>query len=103
MTREHSWDTVVTNRASATFLRGDALDTPCRLEGLTVTEARRRTRLRTTVVGMHCSVRADVVERALRKQPGVHDVSLNLPDEQALIEYDRDASQLRSCSPASAI
>jgi heavy metal translocating P-type ATPase len=47
-------------------------------------------RLRAKVGGMHCSLCTGIIERTLRKQPGVHKVSVSLPHEQALIEYDRE-------------
>jgi Cu+-exporting ATPase len=37
---------------------------------------------------MHCSLCAGIVERALHSQPGVDKVSISLPSEQVLVEYD---------------
>ncbi len=52
----------------------------------TVTES--LAELGTKVGGMHCSLCAGIVERTLREQPGVANVSVSLADERALIEYD---------------
>lgn len=54
------------------------------------TTAEGHARLRAKVGGMHCSLCTGIVARTLRKQAGVHKVSVSLPDEQALIEYDRE-------------
>ena len=48
----------------------------------------RRARLATKVSGMRCSLCGGIVEETLRAQPGVETVSVSLPDQQALIEYD---------------
>jgi len=45
--------------------------------------------LRAKVGGMHCTLCTGIIERTLRKQPGIHKVSVSLPLEQALVEYDR--------------
>jgi Cu+-exporting ATPase len=40
--------------------------------------------------GMHCQGCVDSVTRALRSAPGVHGVHVSLPDERAIIEFDKD-------------
>ncbi|MPY89459.1 MAG: heavy metal translocating P-type ATPase [Luteitalea sp.] len=52
------------------------------------TTAEGHARLRAKVGGMHCSLCTGIIERTLRTQPGVHRVSVSLPHEQALIEYE---------------
>ena len=47
-----------------------------------------RTRFRAQVGGLHCSLCAGVVERGLREQPGVEEVSVSVPGGQALVDYD---------------
>lgn len=46
--------------------------------------------LKVMVGGMQCSLCAGIIESTIGKRPGVHKVSANLPDEQVLIEYDRE-------------
>jgi Cu+-exporting ATPase len=46
--------------------------------------------LRVKVGGMHCSLCKGIIESAINKQPGVHKVSVSLPEEQVLIEFDRE-------------
>ncbi len=47
-----------------------------------------RARLRTQVGGMGCSLCAGIIERRLSEQPGVEQVSVNLPEQQVLVDYD---------------
>src|SRR5437899_10815111 len=46
-----------------------------------------RRRIRAHIGGLHCSLCTGTIEKALRKKPGVHKVSVSLTHEQALIEY----------------
>jgi heavy metal translocating P-type ATPase len=46
-------------------------------------------RLRAKVGGMRCTLCTGIIERTFGKQPGVYNVSVALPHEQVLIEYDR--------------
>jgi Cu+-exporting ATPase len=47
-----------------------------------------RRRIRARIGGLHCSLCTGTIEKALRRRPGVHQVSVSLTHEQALIEYD---------------
>jgi heavy metal translocating P-type ATPase len=58
------------------------------------TSAEGHARVKAKVGGMHCTLCTGIVERALREQPGVQRVSVSLPHEQALIEYDRERVRL---------
>lgn len=44
------------------------------------------------IIGMHCASCAKLIERKLRKTPGVIDVSVNYGSEQASVEYDSATS-----------
>ncbi|MGI8874588.1 MAG: heavy metal translocating P-type ATPase [Egibacteraceae bacterium] len=47
-----------------------------------------RARFRARVGGLHCSLCTGTLERALGRHDGVHQVSVSLTHEQALVEYD---------------
>lgn len=47
-----------------------------------------RARIRARIGGLHCSLCTGTIEKALGREPGVHQVSVSLTHEQALIEYD---------------
>ena len=49
-----------------------------------------RARFRARVGGLHCSLCTGTLERALGRHDGVHQVSVSLTHEQALVEYDPD-------------
>ncbi|GAA4888910.1 cation-translocating P-type ATPase [Pseudonocardia sp. C8] len=52
------------------------------------TVAEGRARLTMPVSGMQCSLCTGIIERRLAELPGVEQVSVNLPDEQLLVDYD---------------
>jgi copper chaperone CopZ len=52
------------------------------------TIAEGRARLRTQVAGMQCELCAGIIERRLQEQPGVAEVSVSLPEQRVLVEYD---------------
>lgn len=49
------------------------------------------------VSGMDSALSAGIVESALHELPGVEKVSVSLPDEQALVEYDPVRGTRSSC------
>lgn len=49
-----------------------------------------RARFRARVGGLHCSLCTGTLEQALGRHDGVHQVSVSLTHEQALVEYDPD-------------
>jgi len=49
-----------------------------------------RARFRARVGGLHCSLCTGTLEQALGRHEGVHQVSVSLTHEQALVEYDPD-------------
>jgi Cu+-exporting ATPase len=52
-----------------------------------------RRRVRAHIGGLHCSLCTGTIEKALGRQPGVHEVSVSLTHEQALIEFDPNLTQ----------
>ena len=51
-----------------------------------------RRRMRTRIGGMHCSLCTGTIEQALGEQPGVDKVAVSLTHEQALVEFDPQAT-----------
>ena len=45
-------------------------------------------RIRARIAGLHCSLCTGTIEKALGRQPGVHQVAVSLTHEQALIDYE---------------
>jgi P-type Cu+ transporter len=45
--------------------------------------------------GMHCSSCSAIIERALRKVPGVRQASVNFAAEKAMVTFDRGAAQVQ--------
>lgn len=41
------------------------------------------------IIGMHCASCAKLIERKLKKTPGVYDASVNYGSEQATVDYDK--------------
>ncbi len=46
------------------------------------------------IVGMHCASCAKLIEKKLKKTPGVLDASVNYASEQASVEYNQDSCSL---------
>ncbi len=49
--------------------------------------------MRTRISGLHCSLCTGTIEKALGEQPGVDKVAVSLTHEQALVEYDPEATR----------
>lgn len=43
------------------------------------------------IEGMHCHKCEQSIQKALQKNPGVHEVEVDFPSGQASVLYDRDA------------
>lgn len=52
------------------------------------------------IVGMHCASCAKLIERKLKKTPGVADASVNYGSEQATVDYDPAACSMPQLSQA---
>src|SRR5919197_2441419 len=52
-----------------------------------------RRRVRAHIGGLHCSLCAGTIEKALGRRPGVDKVAVSLTHEQALIEFDPSVTQ----------
>ncbi|PJC00209.1 MAG: copper-translocating P-type ATPase [Candidatus Moranbacteria bacterium CG_4_9_14_0_8_um_filter_41_43] len=64
------------------------------------TKKMREKRVSLSLFGMHCSSCANIIERRLKKVPGVRSATVNFSAEKASIVFDEDISQTRTLMDA---
>lgn len=89
---------VVTTTAALKTLEGSATSSPAVIKPATsaTTAINANKRANLSLFGMHCSSCANIIERSLKKVPGVKQANVNFAAEKASIVFDESSTNLQA-------